>query len=94
MTEKEEFETQRMNTLAVLDSYFASRSAYPGMCELDEPLILEHKTSADIVDDLAPILPISPQDVFTYLKKNNYRLKTMADGTLCWEIYRDLRYMM
>lgn len=78
----------------VLSSYFASRSPLPGDSELGEPLSAEYKTTADIADDLADILPVPKQDIFCYLKANGYHLKTAADGSLRWEIWRDWRYLL
>lgn len=81
-------------TFELLDSYFASRSPLPGKSELGEPLTPEYKTTTDIADDLADILPVPKQDIFCYLKANGYHLKTAADGSLRWEIWRDWRYLL
>lgn len=100
MTEEEKDKTKGRDekiaefTSEVLDSYFASRSPLPGKSELGEPLSAEYKTTADIADDLADILPVPKQDIVYYLKTNGYHLKTAADGSLRWEIWRDWRYLL
>lgn len=93
-SEAEKVDKQNAFITEVLNSYFASRSPLPGKSELGEPLSAEYKTTADIADDLADILPVPKQDIFCYLKANGYHLKTAADGSLRWEIWRDMRYLL
>lgn len=93
-SEAEKVDKQNAFITEVLNSYFASRSPLPGKSELGEPLSAEYKTTADIADDLADILPVPKQDIFCYLKANGYHLKTAADGSLRWEIWRDWRYLL
>lgn len=81
-------------TEELLDSYCASRSPEPGKSELDEPLAPDNKTTDEIADELSTIMPISLQDIVIYLRDHGYRLTTAADGTLRWQIWRDMRYMM
>lgn len=81
-------------TIELLDAYCASRSPYPGNSELGEPLAPDNKTTDDIADELGTIMPVSLQDIVVYLRDHGYRLTTAADGTLRWEIWRDMRYMM
>ena len=70
-------------TFELLDAYFASRSADPGNSEIGQPLTPEYKTTDDI--DLHSIV--------IYMRHKGYRLKTAADGSLRWEIWRDMNYM-
>ena len=93
-SEAEKVDKQNAFITEVLNSYFASRSPLPGKSELGEPLSAEYKTTADKADDLADILPVPKQDIFCYLKANGYHLKTAADGSLRWEIWRDWRYLL
>lgn len=78
----------------LLDAYCASRSPEPGLSELGEPLTPDNKTTDDIADELDTIMPVSRTDIVMYLRDHGYRLTTAADGTLRWEIWRDMRYMM
>ena len=78
----------------LLDAYCASRSPEPGLSELGEPLTPDNKTTDDIADELDTIMPVSRTDIVMYLRDHGYRLTTAADGTLRWQIWRDMRYMM
>lgn len=53
----------------------------------------EYKTTEDIYEDLEPINPVSTRLIVIYLRNHGYRLKTVADGTLRWEIWRDMRFI-
>lgn len=81
-------------TIELLDAYCASRSPHPGKSELGEPLTPDNKTTDDITDELGTIMPVPLADIVIYLRDHGYRLTTAADGTLRWEIWRDMRYMM
>ncbi len=39
-------------------------------------------------------MPVPLQDIVVYLRDHGYRLSTAADGTLRWQMWRDMRYMM
>lgn len=93
MSEDRQDELIKQYTREILDEYFASRSPEPGNSVLGEPLTPEYKTTIEIADELAPILYVVPRDIVLYLKSHGYRLKTSADGSLRWEIWRDMRYI-
>lgn len=80
--------------IEMLDAYCASRSLYPGKSELGEPLAPDSKTTEEISDELSSIMPVPLQDIVVYLRDHGYRLTTAADGTLRWQMWRDMRYMM
>lgn len=81
-------------TFELLDAYFASRSAYPGNSELGQPLTPEYKTTDDIATELDSIMPVDLHSIVIYMRHKGYRLKTAADGSLRWEIWRDWRYLL
>ena len=78
----------------ILNAYIASRSPHPGLSELGEPLTPDPKTTVEIQDELRSILPIAQQDIVVFMRESGFRLKTAQDGSLKWDIYRDVRYMM
>lgn len=90
-----EEEKENMDNLKgeVLERYFASRSPYPGTSELGVPLTEENKTTVAIADELECIIPISVADIACYMHENGYLLKTIADGSLQWQIWRDMNYL-
>ena len=79
--------------LVLLDNYFASRSPEPKMGITGDSYTPEYKTTEDIYEDLEPINPVSTRLIVIYLRNHGYRLKTVADGTLRWEIWRDMRFI-
>lgn len=79
--------------LVLLDNYFASRSPEPKMGITGDSYTPEYKTTEDIYEDLALINPVSTRMIVIYLRNHGYRLKTVADGTLRWEIWRDMRFI-
>ena len=101
MMEEEEYlgsEEQRQDplegfNLVLLDNYFASRSPEPKMGITGDSYTPEYKTTEDIYEDLALINPVSTRMIVIYLRNHGYRLKTVADGTLRWEIWRDMRFI-
>lgn len=80
-------------TFELLDAYFASRSANPGNSEIGQPLTPEYKTTDDIATELDSIMPVDLHSIVIYMRHKGYRLKTAADGSLRWEIWRDMNYM-
>ena len=80
-------------TFELLDAYFASRSADPGNSEIGQPLTPEYKTTDDIAGELDSIMPVDLHSIVIYMRHKGYRLKTAADGSLRWEIWRDMNYM-
>lgn len=80
-------------TFELLDAYFASRSADPGNSEIGQPLTPEYKTTDDIATELDSIMPVDLHSIVIYMRHKGYRLKTAADGSLRWEIWRDMNYM-
>lgn len=79
--------------LVPLDNYFASRSPEPKKGITGDSYTPEYKTTEDIYDDLALINPVPTHMIVIYLRNHGYRLKTVADGTLRWEIWRDMRFI-
>lgn len=79
--------------LVLLDNYFASRSPEPKMGITGDSYTPEYKTTEDIYEDLEPINPVPTRLIVIYLRNHDYRLKTVADGTLRWEIWRDMRFI-
>lgn len=80
-------------TFELLDAYFASRSADPGNSEIGQPLTPEYKTTDDIAAELDSIMPVDLHSIVIYMRHKGYRLKTAADGSLRWEIWRDMRFI-
>lgn len=80
-------------TFELLDAYFASRSADPGNSEIGQPLTPEYKTTDDIAGELDSIMPVDLHSIVIYMRHKGYRLKTAADGSLRWEIWRDMRFI-
>ena len=78
----------------ILNAYFASRSPNPGLSELGEPLTPDPKTTVEIQDELAPMIHIPMQDIVIFMRSSGFRLQTAQDGSLKWDIFRDMRYMM
>lgn len=80
--------------LDILNAYIASRSPNPGLSELGEPLTPDPKTTTEIKDELAPMMRIPMQDIVIFMRQSGFRLLTAQDGSLKWDIFRDMRYMM
>lgn len=80
-------------TFELLDAYFASLSADSGNSEIGQPLTPEYKTADDIATELDSIMPVDLHSIVIYMRHKGYRLKTAADGSLRWEIWRDMNYM-
>jgi hypothetical protein len=78
-------------TSDVLDAYFASRSPLPGNGALGDALVGEFKSTVEIADELSQIIPIPIVDIVIYMKTHDYVLKTAEDGTVKWEIWRDMK---
>lgn len=77
--------------VAMLDAYFSTRSNLPGKSELSgKDLVLDSKTTYDIIDDLRPIIDIDPTIAFKYVQLHGYKTMTCDDGTLTWAIWRDI----
>lgn len=76
--------------MATLESFAASRSPVPTTSVSGNAYVPDHMTTRDIVDLLAPIVSLMPLEVSCYLIQHNYHLKTAEDGTLQWEIWRDM----
>nr|DAE17288.1 MAG TPA: hypothetical protein [Siphoviridae sp. ctEIp38] len=38
-------------------------------------------------------MPVDLHTIVIYMRRRGYRLKTAADGSLRWEIWRDMNYM-
>lgn len=97
--ENQENEAQQPNPLEgfefeLLDAYFASRSPEPATAKLTgDAFTPEYKTTDDIYEELLPIHQVNMQVIVVYLRYHGYRLKTVADGTLRWEIWRDMRFI-
>ena len=79
--------------LVLLDNYFASRSPEPKKGITGDSYTPEYKTTEDIYEDLALINPVPTHMIVIYLRNHGYRLKTVADGTLRREIWRDMRFI-
>lgn len=78
-------------TADVLDAYFASRSPLPGNSQLGDALVGEFKSTVEIADELSQIIHIPIVDIVIYMKTHGYILKTAEDGTVKWEIWRDMK---
>lgn len=78
----------------ILNAYIASRSPNPGLSELGVPLTPDPKTTVEIQDELAPMMHIPMQDIVIFMRSSGFRLLTAQDGSLKWDIFRDMRYMM
>ena len=76
--------------MATLESFAASRSPVPTTSVSGNAYVPDHMTTRDIVDLLAPIVSLMPLEVSCYLIQHNYHLMTAEDGTLRWEIWRDM----
>ena len=40
------------------------------------------------------MMHISMQDIVIFMRSSGFRLMTAQDGSLKWDIFRDMRYMM
>lgn len=88
-TDRDENEVRRAEAIiTVMDAYLASRSPEPGKSQLGE------EYTEEIADELHSIMPIRPMDIVLYLQGEGYELKTAEDGTLRWELWRDMHYML
>lgn len=77
--------------ITILDAYFATRSNKPGESEITgRHLAPEYKTTQDIIDELIPMMTVSPSIVSKYLLLKDYMMATYDDGTLKWAIWRDI----
>jgi hypothetical protein len=94
-TDRDGNEVRRAEAIiTVMDAYLASRSPEPGKSQLGEEYTAEYKTTEEIADELHSIMPIHPMEIVLYLQGEGYELKTAEDGTLRWEIWRDMHYML
>lgn len=70
----------------ILQAYFAKKSSDPK--ELKDPIPC-HKTTNDIIDDLAPMVEISQSDVQKWMINHNFVLCTDIDGSVKWRIFEE-----
>lgn len=77
--------------VTVLNAYFDTRSNTPGESEIKgKHLAPEYKTTQDIIDELMPMMAVSPGIVSKYLLLQGYTMATYDDGTVKWAIWRDI----
>ncbi len=92
MTLRERLEENKLAAkLHVLDGYFATRSPIPGKAYGGNDMAYEPMTTDDICYELESMLLIDRTTVAAYLTEHGYTIKTLATGSVCWEIYRDGR---
>lgn len=72
----------------VLDAYFTFRRNLPEEDPGFGKAIEEHKTTDEIIDDLAPMMCMSKSVVVDYMRNHDYHITTIGDGTVKWAIWR------
>ncbi|MDD6552996.1 MAG: hypothetical protein PUF37_05340 [Prevotellaceae bacterium] len=78
----------------VLSEYFQSRENLPGKSVDGLPLKPDFKTTEEIVADTAPMMEMDPVSVVVWLKTHGFHMATLADGSVKWAIWRDMRPLM
>ena len=72
----------------LLDAYFTFRTNMPGEDPGFGKAVEEPKTTAEIIDDLTPMMFMDKTIVAGYMRTHDYGFTTLADGTVRWAIWR------
>lgn len=75
----------------LLDEYMKSRQNLPGKSITGDELVEDHKTTADIADDLSAMYPMDERVVAGYMFMHDFATTTLDDGTVAWAIWRDMK---
>lgn len=75
----------------ILDEYMKSRQPLPVRSITGDELVEDHKTTADIADDLCSMYPMDEQTIAKYMIGHEYATTTLDDGTIAWAIWRDMK---
>lgn len=78
----------------VLTEYFQSRENLPGQSLTGLPLISDAKTTDEIVDDVYPMMEVDKNMLVVWMRTHGFHLTTMADGSVKWAIWRDMKPLM
>lgn len=69
----------------LLNSYFLFRRPLP-----EHGFVQENKTTLQIMDDLAPMMPVSGETVVAYMNDHDYSPTAEDDGSVAWAIWRQI----
>lgn len=72
----------------LLDAYFMFRTNMPSEDPGFGKAVEEPKTTAEIIDDLTPMMFMDKTIVSAYMRTHEYGFTTLADGTVRWAIWR------
>ena len=72
----------------LLDAYFTFRANLPNEDPGMGTPISEPKTTEEIIDDLTPMMPVTPKMVVGYMRRHDYGMTTAGDGTVKWAVWR------
>lgn len=90
LRENDRTEEEKMQC-KLLDEYMRSRQNLPGKTLTGEELIEDDKTTADIAADLSTMYPMDEKIIARYMFLHRFTTTTLADGTVAWAIWRDMR---
>lgn len=79
-------ETER-NYAELMDAYLTFRRSLP-TTETGEGLIAEPKTTQDIRDELADMMIVPADFIFSYMLRRGYGFTTGTDGAVKWAVWR------
>jgi len=49
-----------------------------------------YRTTQDIIDELAPMMKMEEDDILSYMLNRDYLMITDIDGSVKWEMYREV----
>ncbi|MCD8296851.1 MAG: hypothetical protein LUC88_04690 [Prevotella sp.] len=76
-----------------IETWLQCRSNLPTKSQVTmQPLMPEHKTTQEIIDDLQPMMPIDAMTVARVMKQHEYSMMTERDGSVKWAIWRDFDF--
>lgn len=84
----EQLDEEERSQVQVLDAYFTFRRNLPDEDPGFGKAVAEPKSTDEIVDDLAPMMPVDKSLVVAYMRSHDYGMTTLADGTVKWAVWR------
>lgn len=72
----------------ILKAWVQTRENMPGKDPGGRPLIDDHKTTEDIMDELSPMIPMKHETIAYFLAFHEFGFTTDDSGAVKWAIWR------